>query len=75
MGLKELGEKLQATIAIKVAIKLSLAYGFQKMFLIGQKLKHVRMTYYFFEILIFFWLTLVDIYGLEFISRRITKIL
>ena len=45
------------------------------MFLIGQKLKHVRMTYYFFEILIFFWLTLVDIYGLEFISRHITKIL
>ena len=29
MGLKELGEKLQATIAVKVAIKLSLAYGFQ----------------------------------------------
>ena len=31
--------------------------SFWKMVFIGQNLKHVHMTYYFFELLIFFWLT------------------
>ena len=56
-------------------IKLSLAYSFRKMFFIGQNLKHVHMTYSFLELLIFFWLTQVDIYCLEFISHHITEIL
>ena len=59
-------EKCQAPIIlgkfVKMAIiKLSLAYSFRKMFFIGQNLKHVYMTYSFFELLIFFWLTVVDI--------------
>ena len=52
-----------------------MAYSFRKMFFIGQNLKHVHMTYYFLELLIFFWLTQVDIYCLEFISHHITEIL
>ena len=36
-------------------IKLSLAYGFRKMFFNGQNLKHVYMTIP--ELLIFIWLT------------------
>ena len=56
-------------------IKLSLAYSFRKIFFIGQNLKHVHMTYSFLELLIFFWLTQVDIYCLEFISHHITEIL
>ena len=44
------------------------------MFFIGQNLKHVHMTYSFLELLIFFWLTQVDIDCLEFISHHITEI-
>ena len=44
------------------------------MFFIGQNLKHVYMSYSFLELLIF-WLTLVDIYFLEFISHHITELL
>ena len=32
------------------------------MFFISQNLKHVHMIYFFLELLIFFWLTLVNIY-------------
>ena len=39
------------------------------MFFIGQNLNHVHMTYSFFELLILFWLTQVDIYCLEFIPQ------
>ena len=42
-----------------------MAYSFQKMFFIGQYLKHVHMTYLFLELLVFCWLILVDIYCLE----------
>ena len=52
-----------------------MAYSFRKMLLIGQNLKHVHMTYSFLELLIFFWLTQVDIYSLKFISHHITEIL
>ena len=45
------------------------------MFFIGQNLNHVHMTYSFLEILIFFWLTQVDIYCLEFISHHIKELL
>ena len=44
------------------------------MFFIGQNLKHVHMTHSFLELLIFFWLTLVDI-CLEFISHHTKEIL
>ena len=57
-------------------IKLSLAYCLREMFFIGQNLNHFHMTYSFFELLIFFWLTQVDIDCLlEFISHYITEIL
>ena len=46
-----------------------------KMFLIRQNLKHVHMTYSSLKILIFFWLTLVDIYYLKFISHYIKEIM
>ena len=62
-------------ICKQAIIKLSLAYSFRKMFFIGQNLKHVHMTYSFLELLIFFWLTQVDIYSLKFISHHITEIL
>ena len=80
MSLNELGENSQATVTLgkfvnNPIIKLSLACSFQKMFFIGQKLKHVHMTYYFLELLIFFWLALVGIYRLEFISYYIKEIL
>ena len=52
-----------------------MAYSFWKLFFIGQNLNHVHMTYSFLELLIFFWLTQVDIYCLEFISHHITEIL
>ena len=45
------------------------------MFFIGQNLKHVQMTYSFLELFIFFWLTVVDIQCLEFISNHAKKIL
>ena len=54
-------------------IKLSLAYSFRKIFFIGQNLKHVHMTYSLLELLIFFWLAVVDIKCLEFISLTIPK--
>ena len=57
-------------ICKQTIIKLSLAYIFRKMFFIGQNLKHVHMTYSFLELLIFFWLTQVDIDCLEFISHH-----
>ena len=56
-------------------IKLSLAYGFWKMFFRGKDIKLVHMTYSFLELLIFCWLTLVDISCLEFISHHIKKLL
>ena len=58
-----------------------MAYSFREMFFIGQNLNCVHMTYSFLELLIFFWLTQVDIYSqvdiycLEFISHHITEIL
>ena len=52
-----------------------MAYSFQKMFFIGHNLKHVHMTCSFYELLILFWLTLEDIYCLEFISHYIKEIL
>ena len=45
-----------------------MAYSFQKMFFIGQNLKHVHMTYSFLELLIFFWLTLLFIVWNLFIT-------
>ena len=45
------------------------------MFLIGQITKHVHITFFFLELLIFFWLTLVNINCLEFISHYIKGIL
>ena len=45
------------------------------MFLIGQSLKHIHMTYYFLDFQIFFWLTPADIYCLEFIFQHIKEML
>ena len=45
------------------------------MLFIGQNSKPVHMTCIFFELLIFFWLTLVDIYCLQFVSHYIKEIL
>ena len=61
LSLNKLGEKSRATIILgkffkQAIIKLSLAYSFRKMFVIGQNLKHVQMTYSFLELLIFFGL-------------------
>ena len=63
LSLNELEEKYGGTIVLskQAIIKLSLAYSFGKMFFIGQNLKHVHITYSFLELLIFFWLALVDI--------------
>ena len=55
-------------------IKLSLAYSFRKTFFIVQNFKYVHITCSFLELLIFFWLTLADIYCLEFISHHIKEI-
>ena len=52
-----------------------MAYCFREMLFIGQNLKNAHMTYSFLELLIFFWLTLLDIYYLEFISHHIKGIL
>ena len=49
-----------------------MAYSFQKMFFIGQNLKHIHMMYYFLKLLIFFWLTL---HCLEFISDHAKEVL
>ena len=45
------------------------------MFFIGQNLNQVHMIYSCLELLIFFWLSQVDIYCLEFISHQVTEIL
>ena len=79
-SLNELGEKSQATIILckfvnKAIIKLPLPYSLKKMFFIGQKLKHVHMTYFFPELLIFFWVPLVGIYCLESVSHYVKEIL
>ena len=63
------------SICKQAIIKLSLAYSFQKMFFNGQNVNHIHMAYFFLEILIFFWLTQVDISCLYFISHDITEIL
>ena len=47
-------------------MKLLLAYDFQKMFITGQNLKQVHVTNSFPKLLIFFSLTLVDIFCLKF---------
>ena len=52
-----------------------MAYTFRKTFFIGQNINHVHMKNSFLELLIFFWLTQVDIYSLKFISHHITEIL
>ena len=80
LSLNELGEKSQATVILckfinKAIIKLPLPYSLKKMFFIGQKLKHVHMTYSFPELLIFFWVPLVGIYCLEFVSHYVKEIL
>ena len=66
-------------ICKQAIIKLSLAYSFWKMLFIRQNLKHVQMPYFampsFLKLLIFFWLTLVDILCLEFISHHTKEIL
>ena len=62
-------------ICVSSLIKLLLAHSFREMFFIKQNLKFVHMTYSFLELLIYFWLTLVNIYCLEFISHYIKKIL
>ena len=50
-------------ICKQAIIKLSMAYSFRKVFFIGHNSKHVHMTYPFFELLVFFWWTVVDIYA------------
>ena len=62
-------------ICKQAIIKLSWVHSFRKIFSIGQNLKHVHMTCYFLEFLVFFWLTLVNGYCLEFISHHIKEIL
>ena len=52
-----------------------MAYNFRKTFFIGQNLKQIHMAYCFIELLILFWLTLVNIYCLDFNSHYINKIL
>ena len=47
-------------------IKRLLAYSFREMFIIGQYSKHVHVTHSFHELLIFFWLALVDIFIFKF---------
>ena len=51
LGLNELKENSQATIIrkLKFVIKLSRAYSFRKISVIGQNLKHVCMIYSFFK--------------------------
>ena len=46
--------------------KLLLAHNFLKMFFTGQNLDHVLVTYFFVELLIPFWITVVDIFCLKF---------
>ena len=54
-----MNSETRATIAVvkfckQATIKLSLAYSFRKKIFIGRNLKHVHITYYFLELLIFF---------------------
>ena len=44
-------------------------------FFFGQNLKHIHMTWSFLEVLIFTWLTLINIYCLRVISHCIKKVL
>ena len=41
----------------------------RQLFLIGHNLKYVHMTYYFHELLIFFWLTLVNTLCLKYTNE------
>ena len=52
-----------------------MTYSFRKMFLASQNLKDVCITYFLLELLIFFCLTVVDIYCLKFVSHYIKEIL
>ena len=61
--------QLFSVICKQTIIELLLAYSFRKILFIDQNLKHVHVTYSFLERLIFFRLTLVNIYCLEFISH------
>ena len=45
------------------------------MFFICQNLKHVHIIFSFLELLIFFWLTLIHIHCLGFISHHLNEIL
>ena len=56
LSVNELGEKSRMTIILgeQAIITLLLAYSFRKTFIIGQKIKHVHVTYSFHELLIFF---------------------
>ena len=51
-------------------IKFLLAYSFQKLFLIGQNLNRAHVTCSFDELLIFFGLTLADIFCLIFHCKK-----
>ena len=51
---------LPVSLFITDPYKLLLTYIFWKMLFIGQNLKHNHMRNYFLELLIFFWLTLVN---------------
>ena len=64
----ELGEKSWTKIILswQAIIKLWLACSFRIMYFVSWKLKHVHVTYSFDELLLFFWLTLVDIFCLKF---------
>ena len=44
------------------------------MYFICQNLEHIHMTCSFLELFVFFWLTLVDIWCLEFISHHTEEI-
>ena len=77
MSLNEFGEKSQATIVrskfVNKTYQTLIALQFSEMIVIGQKLKHVHITYYFLELLIFSWLTLAGTRCLEFISHYIKE--
>ena len=47
---------------------------FRKCFKLTKSQKNIHMTYSFLELLIFFWLLLVGIHCLEFISQYIKEI-
>ena len=72
---KSCKRQLFSVICKHAIIKLLFAYCFRKNVFYWSNLKHVHMTYYFIELLIFFWLTLADNCCLEFISHYIKEIL